>query len=240
MLKLRVMTAVVLLAVLLIALWAPTVWPLLILLSVIAGCAFWEWLRLTLTASMSTVAVAAASILTVVLITIGSQIIMSPSHSHVVTTVTLLRQVLVPAVAVLGDWRDGSGITGKYPDTASSRCFKCFWCRSSDCFVVLPVAVIYCLRCMVFGVHDGADLVCRQYGIFYRESIGQAQACASHQPRKNLGRCCRGYCGCRALDVVQCAMGQQFFCCVDAALGAGINVAYICFPCIPIHCGRSV
>lgn len=47
MLKQRVVTAIVLLAVLLGALLAPGPWPLVLLLTVAAGCALWEWLRLT-------------------------------------------------------------------------------------------------------------------------------------------------------------------------------------------------
>lgn len=48
MLMQRVLTAVVLLLVLLGALLAPTPWPLIVLLLVMAGCALWEWLRLSL------------------------------------------------------------------------------------------------------------------------------------------------------------------------------------------------
>ena len=47
MLRQRVLTAIVLLAVLLGTLLAPTPWPLVTLLTVLAACALWEWLRLT-------------------------------------------------------------------------------------------------------------------------------------------------------------------------------------------------
>ncbi|MEB2401640.1 MAG: phosphatidate cytidylyltransferase [Alcaligenaceae bacterium] len=47
MLKQRVITAVVLLAILLGTLLAPGPWPLVALLTLAAGCALWEWLRLT-------------------------------------------------------------------------------------------------------------------------------------------------------------------------------------------------
>lgn len=47
MLKQRVVTAVVLLAVLLGALLAPGPWPLILLLVLAAVCGLWEWLRLT-------------------------------------------------------------------------------------------------------------------------------------------------------------------------------------------------
>lgn len=47
MLRQRVLTAIVLLAVLLGTLLAPSPWPLVLLLTVLAACALWEWLRLT-------------------------------------------------------------------------------------------------------------------------------------------------------------------------------------------------
>ncbi|HUH59735.1 MAG TPA: phosphatidate cytidylyltransferase [Candidimonas sp.] len=47
MLKQRVITAIVLLAVLLGTLLAPGPWPLVLLFTLAAGCALWEWLRLT-------------------------------------------------------------------------------------------------------------------------------------------------------------------------------------------------
>jgi phosphatidate cytidylyltransferase len=47
MLKQRVITAIVLLAVLLAALLAAGPWPLVIFLTVAAACVLWEWLRLT-------------------------------------------------------------------------------------------------------------------------------------------------------------------------------------------------
>lgn len=48
MLMQRVLTAIVLLLVLSGALMAPSAWPLIVLLLVAAGCALWEWLRLSL------------------------------------------------------------------------------------------------------------------------------------------------------------------------------------------------
>ncbi|MBP6017966.1 MAG: CDP-archaeol synthase [Burkholderiaceae bacterium] len=47
MLKQRVVTAVILLAVLLATLLAPNPWPLIALLTIMSACALWEWLRLT-------------------------------------------------------------------------------------------------------------------------------------------------------------------------------------------------
>ncbi|SOE49605.1 Phosphatidate cytidylyltransferase [plant metagenome] len=47
MLRTRIVTAVVLLALIAAALASGSIWPLLVLLSVATGCALWEWLRLT-------------------------------------------------------------------------------------------------------------------------------------------------------------------------------------------------
>lgn len=47
MLKQRIYTAIALLVVLGAALWAPSAWPLALLLTLAAACALWEWLRLT-------------------------------------------------------------------------------------------------------------------------------------------------------------------------------------------------
>lgn len=48
MLGQRILTALVLLAIVVAALRAPGPWPFLVLLCVLAGCALWEWLRLVL------------------------------------------------------------------------------------------------------------------------------------------------------------------------------------------------
>jgi len=63
MLAQRVVTAVVLLAVLLGALLAPSPWPLVLVLTVAAACAAWEWLRLTWPRRPSIVPVLAAAAL---------------------------------------------------------------------------------------------------------------------------------------------------------------------------------
>ena len=48
MLRQRIVTAVILLIVLVAAMAAPSAWPFMALLALAAGCAGWEWLRLTL------------------------------------------------------------------------------------------------------------------------------------------------------------------------------------------------
>lgn len=63
MLAQRVITAIVLLAVLLGALAASSPWPLVLLLTLAAACALWEWLRLTVSTGADNVAVVIAALL---------------------------------------------------------------------------------------------------------------------------------------------------------------------------------
>lgn len=62
MLAQRVVTAVVLLAVVFAAVLAPQSWPMLLLLGVLAATTLWEWLRLTLPARFSGLAVVAGAL----------------------------------------------------------------------------------------------------------------------------------------------------------------------------------
>lgn len=71
MLAQRVITAVVLLAVLLGALAVPSAWPLVLLLCLAAACALWEWLRLTVSAGAENVAVIIAAVLGAVMVFCG-------------------------------------------------------------------------------------------------------------------------------------------------------------------------
>ncbi|MFA5520326.1 MAG: phosphatidate cytidylyltransferase [Castellaniella sp.] len=68
MLGQRVLTALVLLAILVAALLAPSPWPLLLLFVLLAGCALWEWLRLTLAPAASVLALPAAVLFALVLL----------------------------------------------------------------------------------------------------------------------------------------------------------------------------
>jgi len=73
MLKQRVITAIVLLAVLLAALLAPSAWPLVILLAVAAVCALWEWLRLTWTRRPSPIPLVVAVLLGIIMCSAAAQ-----------------------------------------------------------------------------------------------------------------------------------------------------------------------
>src|SRR5690554_5650072 len=101
MLKQRITTAVLLLVILLVALLVPTPWPLLILLSVAAGCALWEWLRLSLNPDAAFLALPAGIVMTLVLLTLGAQLVASSPLPGVASVLALLRKDGIPVVAVL-------------------------------------------------------------------------------------------------------------------------------------------
>ncbi|MGE4125701.1 MAG: phosphatidate cytidylyltransferase [Pusillimonas sp.] len=60
MLRQRVVTAIILLTIVFGALLAPQAWPMLLLLSVMSALALWEWLRLTVPARWSGIAIGVA------------------------------------------------------------------------------------------------------------------------------------------------------------------------------------
>lgn len=99
MLMQRVLTAVVLLAVLLGALLASSPWPLIALLLVMAGCALWEWLRLTLSASWRPaapwIAVFASLVMAWLIWT------WMPSTAAVPAVPNLIHPLIMPVVAIL-------------------------------------------------------------------------------------------------------------------------------------------
>ncbi len=88
MLRQRVITAIVLLAILAGALAAPSAWPLLLFLSLACACACWEWLRLT-TRAPSWLAALVGSIL-FFLSAYQSNIWVTASHEAAVAVKTLV------------------------------------------------------------------------------------------------------------------------------------------------------
>ena len=101
MLKQRISTAVLLLAILLVALLVPTPWPLLIFLSVTAGCALWEWLRLSLMPKAQFLALPAGVLIALFLVALGAQIVNASPDPGFAPLLLGLRQFAVPVVAVL-------------------------------------------------------------------------------------------------------------------------------------------
>lgn len=107
MLKLRIVTAAILLGVLLVTLLVPSPWPLMILLSVIAGCALWEWLRLSAKPGMSFIALPAGLVLSILLIVLSGQLVATSPNVNITAGLAWFNQTGMLAVSVL--WVIGGG-----------------------------------------------------------------------------------------------------------------------------------
>lgn len=101
MLKQRVMTAIVLLAVLLGALLAPGPWPLVLLFTLVAACALWEWLRLTWQESGSPLPVVLAIVTAAGLLTLAHQWLAPEPALWSLQVQSVLNRWLIPIVAVI-------------------------------------------------------------------------------------------------------------------------------------------
>ena len=104
MLKQRIVTAVILIALLIVAIAAPTPWVLVLILCVIASCAVWEWLRLSYTDS-SLIPLAVALLFAV------TSLWMAQHRLDVPTLDTIQKSPLVLlAPAVIAYWVLGVGL----------------------------------------------------------------------------------------------------------------------------------
>jgi phosphatidate cytidylyltransferase len=102
MLQQRIITAVVLLAILGAALWAPSPWPFIVVLSLACACACWEWLRLTLPASKrGGVAVGAAVALFVLTLCLTALWTAGAATGAARISLLAVGDVLLPLVAVI-------------------------------------------------------------------------------------------------------------------------------------------
>lgn len=100
MLKQRVVTAVVLLAVLLGALLAPGPWPLILLLVLAAVCGLWEWLRLTWPAQGSAWPLFLAILSGAGMLLLASQWLAPSPAAWSMQLQTVLNRRLLPIVAL--------------------------------------------------------------------------------------------------------------------------------------------
>ncbi|HEY9278606.1 MAG TPA: phosphatidate cytidylyltransferase [Eoetvoesiella sp.] len=101
MLGQRVVTAIVLLAVLMGALLAPGAWPLIALLTVAAACALWEWLRLTWPRKSSAGPVVSAVVLAIAMGALAAQWIAPVPAQWAIDIQTLLNYWLMPLASVI-------------------------------------------------------------------------------------------------------------------------------------------
>ncbi len=101
MLKQRVITAIVLLAVLLGTLLAPGPWPLVVLLTILAACALWEWLRLTWPSQPTSAPVTLAILLAVGLSAVAYQWLAPNPAQWSLQLQSFINHGLLPVVALL-------------------------------------------------------------------------------------------------------------------------------------------
>ncbi|RTZ47945.1 phosphatidate cytidylyltransferase [Candidimonas sp. SYP-B2681] len=101
MLKQRVITAIVLLAVLLGTLLAPGPWPLVVLLTILAACALWEWLRLTWPRQPAASPMLLAILLAAGLSSVAYQWLAPDPAQWSINLQSLINHGLLPTVALL-------------------------------------------------------------------------------------------------------------------------------------------
>ncbi len=100
MLKQRVITAIVLLVVLLGTLLAPGPWPLVLLLTLMAACALWEWLRLTWPRANTPVPMAVAALSGAAMLLLAAQWLAASPAPWSVQLQAVLNRQLLPVVAL--------------------------------------------------------------------------------------------------------------------------------------------
>lgn len=123
MLKQRVITAVVLLAVLLGTLLAPGPWPLVLLFTLAAACALWEWLRLTWPGKGSFFPLIVAIVLAAGLLLVAKQWLAPEPQTWALDLQSALNRWLLPIVALI--WVVGA--TGMVFQGQATRRTGCFW-----------------------------------------------------------------------------------------------------------------
>ncbi|MDX3893110.1 phosphatidate cytidylyltransferase [Pusillimonas sp.] len=161
MLAQRVMTAVVLLAVLLGALAVPSAWPLMLLLTLAAACALWEWLRLTVSPGAENIAVIIAAVLGVMMLFCGagwieagsmsgwSAIVAHASNNWLTPLVVLAWIVGATALVVQGRTdapapSSGLRIFGIFAVWAAWAALVQFYLAYGAWFLVSLMALIWC------------------------------------------------------------------------------------------------
>lgn len=152
MLKQRVMTAIVLLAVLLGALLAPGPWALVLLFTLIAACALWEWLRLIWQGQGSRMPIVLAVLAGVGLLIVARQWLSPEPALWSLQFQSLLDRWIIPAVAFI--WVV-AGTAMVIRGQAKNRT-GCAWLSA---FGVLAVLAVWAALVQLFLAHGSWFLV---------------------------------------------------------------------------------
>lgn len=192
MLKQRIITAALLLVILLAVLLVPTPWPLLILLSVAAGCALWEWLRLSLDPKAAFLALPAGIIMALVLVALGMQLVASSAAPDTASVLSSLRQVGIPVVAVL--WVFGATAAVLRANTQERR-----HCVVLTLFGIAAVVALWLSLAQLFVTLGAWFLISLMALIWFADSVAYfvGKALGKHKlaPRISPGKTWEGALG---------------------------------------------
>lgn len=207
MLKQRVITAAVLLAVLLVTLSVPTPWPFLILLSVMAGCALWEWLRLSLSPGNAWVALPSGCAVALVFIFAAGQLIKADPQSPASSIIAFINHVGMPLVSVL--WIAGSIAVVLRAHTESRRhpvvlssfglvAVTALWLALAQFFVVFGAWFLVSMMALIWVADTAAYFVGKAFG---RHKLA---------PKVSPGKTWQGACGGVAGAMLWMAISAQW------------------------------
>jgi len=174
MLAQRVITAVVLLAILLGAVAVPSPWPLILLLALAAACSLWEWLRLTATTGAENMAVIIAVALGGLMVVAGGGWIQYGTVSDWPATVAQVSNQWVNPVVVLA-WVVGAtalvvqGRTDAPAPNSALRIFGIFavwacWAALVQFFLAYGAWFLVSLLVLIWSADIGAYFVGRAIG----------------------------------------------------------------------------
>jgi phosphatidate cytidylyltransferase len=152
MLKQRVITAIVLLAVLLGALLAPSRWPLVLLLTLAAACLLWEWLRLSWPGAGSRAGAVLGILLALVLCAVARQWLSGAPAQWAYSLLHISNRWLVPLVSAA--WVLGATAMVLRGDVAARGGSACL-----SVFGVLAVVVVWSALVQMFLAHGAWFLV---------------------------------------------------------------------------------
>ncbi|SHH87623.1 phosphatidate cytidylyltransferase [Pollutimonas bauzanensis] len=152
MLKQRVITAIVLLAVLLGTLLAPGPWPLVALFTLAAACALWEWLRLTWPRPGGAFPAVLAIVAAAGLLALARQWLAPEPGAWALDLRSLLNRWLMPAVALA--WV--AGATAMVVRGQAARKAHGAWLSA---FGVLAVVAVWAALVQLFLMHGAWFLV---------------------------------------------------------------------------------
>lgn len=192
MLKQRIITAVIMLAVLIGTLLAPTPWLLLVLLVLIAAAAAWEWLRLTLAPSVPAIPIIVAAILAPLLLALSYRLFITAASPATVMVANGIHYGVIPVVALI--WIFGAPAAVVRANTQMRR-----HTLSLSVFGVLAVVALWYSLATLFMAYGAWFLISLMALIWFADSVAYftGRALGKHKlaPRISPGKTWEGAAG---------------------------------------------